>query len=207
MEANKKEKRGRNANPAYSKETLLQKLREIQLSGNREKLTYLKLEKITAIPRRNWIKVKEFIEKINDGYSVDVENFVCDLALPNVDEVFNLYYGKNEEKLKNIFRDYNVYLNQMWQGYSNFQKSKQKYDIELREMQNKIEQLEGLMIESEKEKFFYKTKYEVMCVESSDRHKRETKNIKGNVIHIKKGDNTNLSLDFDNEFKEYLQSD
>lgn len=207
MELDKSNKRGAKPKAEYSKEVLLEKLREIQLGGNREKLTNLRLEKLTGIPRRNWIKVRDVIEKLNEGYKVEGVNFSCDLALPNVDEVFDQYYGKNEEKLRSIFRDYTIYLNQMWKGYSNFEKREVEHNSTFKELQNKIEQLEDLLKESEKQKNFYKTKYEIMTVESSDRHKREAKGIKENLIQIKKGDNSKLSLDFANEFKDYLKND
>ena len=118
MMENKNENRGRKGNPEYSKERLLEELRKIQLSGNRQRLTYLGLEKLTAIPRRNWNKVSQYIDNINQGFNIDVACFKCDFALPSIEEVFDLYYGNNREKLMKIFSEYNLYLNQMWEAHS-----------------------------------------------------------------------------------------
>ncbi|NRV51317.1 hypothetical protein [Clostridium beijerinckii] len=133
--------RGRKENPNYSKEKLLSELRKIQLSGSREKLSYLGLEKLTGIPRRNWKKVSEYIDNINKGFDIEVTNFKCDLALPSIDEVFELYYGKNKQKLMEIFNDYNIYLNQMWEYYSRYDEVSDEYKkkIEKKELEKRIQ--------------------------------------------------------------------
>lgn len=202
---NKYEKRGRKKNPEYEKERLLGELRKIQLSGNQIKLTYLGLEKITGIPRRNWGKVSEYINNINQGIDINASNFKCDFALPSISEVFDLYYGKNKNKLMEIFEEYNTYLNMMWEKYSNFESIINDYksnldnkEVEISNLNNEINLLKS-KIE------YYKRMYEEQCSNSINRKKREEENIKSNVISISNGDKNKMSMDFDRMFSKYTK--
>ena len=206
-ENNSKERirRGRTCNPEYSVEVLLSHLRKIQLQGDREKLTKLKLEEITDIPRRNWNKVQEYIDRINEGLKIDIEGFLCDFPLPNIEEVFKMYYGKNKEKLKEVFKEYNIYINQMWEKYSKYEILQEKTLEKLAEKDIQILQLEGKLKEKDVSIEYYKRKYEQVCSDSANISKRRDGNIKQNKIELKKGDKKCLDMDFIEEFKSILK--
>lgn len=198
-------KRGRKEKSEYSKERLLEELRKMQLSGKKEKLTYLGLEKLTSIPRRNWKKVSEYIDNINMGINIGVTKFKCDFALPSIEEVFDLYYGKNREKLMNIFSEYNLYLNQMWEYYSSYDEVVNEFKVKLNDKENEIVKYKNLIKDLELQVNYYKCIYEEQCLKSSNRIKRNEENIKDNVININKGDKSKLSLDFNKEFERFLK--
>lgn len=200
----KKDNRGRKPDIKYSKEILLDKLVKLQIDGNRRKLTYLNLEKLTGIPRRNWIKVKENIEKINNGYNVDVDKFKCELALPNIDEVFQLYYGKNEHRLKEAFQYYNMHLNKIWDAYNENKTLEIQYKEEVLKKNSEINELRILLKDKEKQVEHYRVKYEVLCVESTERSKRKEKSITKDVIKINKDYDSQLSTNFADAFKDML---
>lgn len=198
-------KRGRKEKNEYSKERLLEELRKLQLSGKREKLTCLGLEKSTGIPRRNWKKVSEYIDNINQGINIGVTKFKCDFALPSIEEVFDLYYGKNREKLMNIFSEYNLYLNQMWEYYSSYDSVVEEFKAKLNDKENEIFKYKNAIKDLESQVDYYKLIYEEQCLKSSSIIKRKEENIKDNIVFIKKGDKSKLSLDFNKEFERFLK--
>ncbi|MDU5111297.1 MAG: hypothetical protein E6248_12700 [Clostridium sp.] len=198
-------KRGRKEKSEYSKDRLLEELRKLQLSGKREKLTYLGLEKLTGVPRRNWKKVSEYIDNINQGINIGVTKFKFDFALPSIEEVFDLYYGKNREKLMNIFSEYNLYLNQMWEYYSSYDDVVEEFRVKLNDKENEIFKYKNTIKDLELQVDYYKCIYEEQCLKSSNRIKRNEENIKDNVVHINKGDKSKLSLDFKKEFERFLK--
>ncbi|MEG2353739.1 MAG: hypothetical protein RSB70_03750 [Clostridium sp.] len=72
-----------------------------------------------------------------------------------------------------------------------------KRDIEIKE-------LISLLKDKEKQVEYYRAKYEVLCLESTEGNKRKEKNITKNVIKVNKKFDSQLSTNFAEAFKDAL---
>lgn len=181
----KQSRRGRPTE--YSIDDLKVKLREIALTTN-EKLNYSKLQDITGIERRNWVKLRGLIDCLNNGLDGLHSEVVKDLLLPNIAETFDQYYGKSKNKLIEVFKSYNHYINILWNKSISYDKLVEEHKFNLSEKDREINRLKSEIDSLKQDVKFYKTKYESICAESSYSEKRKELGIKDNVIGIKKGD-------------------
>lgn len=198
-------KRGKPANESFNRENLLVKLREISLVTD-ETLNANKLEKLTGIKRRNWNKVKEEIDYINHSRQTGMvdTNTIRSFPLPNIEEIFQLYFPQNPKKLKEIFQSLIDMVSKMYEKVLIFEKTKENAITASAEQAREIERLRNELKQAKADIEYYKTKYDEVCGDSTYHSKREILNIPKNVIHIPKGQKKLLTLDFQEQFGKIL---
>jgi len=201
---NQLKKRGKPIDENLSREALLIKIREISLETD-EILNPSKLEKITGIKRRNWNKVQDTIDLINNallGVDTDaIESFL----LPNIDEVFELHFPHNPKKIKLIFQSLIDMVSKMYSKVTSFEKAKEENAIALAERDREIQRLNTKLKEAKKDIEFHKDKYAEICGESTYHSKREELGIPNNVLQMSKGNKNLMELDFQKQFETILK--
>lgn len=192
-------KRGRKADEMYAREILLKKFRELIFDKPIvEKLNLSSLEKATGIGRKHWYKIKNEIDNFNNRtIGVGIENLpIFDSQC--IEEVFDLYYGKNRNNLMEYFVSYSKHLSDLWDKAKAYETILEKFNCLLKENMELKEEIKNAKRNVE----FYEKKYFEIVAESSYSKKREELNIKKNAVELTKGNKNLLKINFAEEFED-----
>jgi len=181
--------RGRPADKECSKDKLRLLVREFALETD-ELLNYSILEKMSGergrkIERRNWTKVKDLIDSINQCVITGNPDNLSDVVMPAPETLFDQYYGKSKPKLLKIFLARHEQANTMTAKCLAFDEFKRKQDEILAQKNHEIEMLKEKLKQTQTNERKYRNEYEKICGESYYGDKREELKIKMNVVEMK----------------------
>ena len=171
----------------YTDDFLKEKIVEIKVQYNYQKITPTILEKETGIERTVWIKrMKAFLEEVNkpSNMSIDFDNSFN--VLPNIGEVVMANLD-NKKKLLEILDSYNILMHKMWEKASMTEEALKQIE----DLKATIFELEERNKRLEEEKNHYEKQYFNVTVSSTNITQRQEQGLK-NVLDLNKAKNKKL---------------
>ncbi|WGF37754.1 MULTISPECIES: hypothetical protein [Lysinibacillus] len=170
-------------------------MRELALKVKRKyknkALSYLLLEKETAISRNTWKRrLESFIQELNTPIVREINNVDGDeIYFPNIESIFELY-GDNTDKIINELQDFEILFQLLFKERNEL---KTKFKT-IQKVAERAKEQEEFIAKLKLEKEHYRQLYEQITVASVDSTLRNQMGLKNNLIDFNESVNQNLGL-------------